>query len=146
MFRFHKPLDIVTLFHKAQSPASTQVAKLLREVSASATAAANATDTDTATSDQAQPKRLNRVFELDITETAPTTDQLQTILDYVGPDQISQVIKGAKTKKDALDLYRQNAASFSAPVIVDWHHGRALASGKTSKILEMLEQAQADKE
>ncbi|KAI1460062.1 DUF1687-domain-containing protein [Annulohypoxylon moriforme] len=144
MFRFHKPLDIVTLFHKAQSPASTQIAKLLKEVSASGTAAANVTDTPT--DDQTQSKRLDRVFELNITETPPTSDQLQTILDYVGKDQISKVIKGASTKKDALEIFRQNAASFSAPVVVDWHHGRAVAAGTSSKILEMLEQAKTDKE
>ncbi|KAI2465432.1 DUF1687-domain-containing protein [Annulohypoxylon bovei var. microspora] len=144
MFRFHKPLDIITLFHKSQSPASTQIAKLLKEISASGTAAANATDTPT--NDQTQPKRLNRVFELDITETPPTTDQLQTILDYVGQDQISKVIKGATTKKEAIEKYTQNAASFVTPVVVDWHHGRAIATSKDSKILEMLEQAQADKE
>ncbi|KAI0894166.1 DUF1687-domain-containing protein [Annulohypoxylon nitens] len=144
MFRFHKPLDIVTLFHKAQSPASTQVVKLLKEVSASGTAAANASDASA--NDQTQSKRLNRVFELEITETPPTADQLQTILDYLSKDQISQVIKGATTKKDALEKFRQNAASFSAPLVVDWHHGRAVAAGTNSKILEMLEQGQADKE
>ncbi|KAI0883807.1 DUF1687-domain-containing protein [Annulohypoxylon maeteangense] len=144
MFRFHKPLDIVTLFHKAQSPASTQVAKLLKEASASGTAAANASDS--APSDQTQSKRLSRVFELDITETPPTADQLETILDYVSKDQISKVIQGATTKKDALERFRRNASTFSSPLVVDWHHGRAVIASSNSKILEMLEQAQADKE
>ncbi|KAI8959729.1 DUF1687-domain-containing protein [Daldinia sp. FL1419] len=139
MFRFHKTLDIVTLFHKAGSPASTRAANLLKQVSANAT--------ETATEDQASdhshqthPKRARQEFELNITEELPTADQLKTILEYVGKNKISSVIQGATTENEALKKFRENKESFKWPVIVDWNNGKAIASDKESEILKMLEQ------
>ncbi|KAI0848433.1 DUF1687-domain-containing protein [Daldinia vernicosa] len=130
MFRFHKTLDIVTLFHKASSPASTRVATLLKNISAKAT--------ETATEDQAKPSRP--VFELNITEDPPTTDQLKTILEYVGKNKIGSVVQGASTENEALKKFRENQENFKRPVVVDWNNGKAVASDKESEILKMLEQ------
>ncbi|KAI1097728.1 DUF1687-domain-containing protein [Jackrogersella minutella] len=143
MFRFHKPLDIVTLFHKSSTPASTQIAKFLKEVSANATAIANETEESTNNQASSHP-RLSRVFELNITETPPTVDQLRTILDYANNDQIPQIIEGATTKKDAILKFKQNASSFGAPIVVDWHNGKTAATGKTSEILKMLEEVEQE--
>ncbi|KAI0119765.1 DUF1687-domain-containing protein [Daldinia grandis] len=139
MFRFHKTLDIVTLFHKAGSPASTRAATLLKQVSANAT--------ETATEDQASdhthqthPKRSRQEFELNITEEPPTADQLKTILEYVGKNNISSIVQGASTENDALKKFRENNENFKRPVIVDWNNGKAVASEQESEILKMLEQ------
>lgn len=112
----HKTLDIVTLFHKAGSPASTRAATLLKQVSANAT--------ETATEDQASdhshqthPNRSRQEFELNITEDPPTPDQLQTILEYVGQSNISSVINGASTVNEALKKFRANSESFKRPVV-----------------------------
>ncbi|KAI0138312.1 thioredoxin-like protein [Pestalotiopsis sp. NC0098] len=135
MFRFHKPKDIITVFHKASSPASTRVVTLLKQVSANAT--------ETATEDQASdhtaqsdPKRPE--FDLDVTESAPTSDQLRSILEYVGTSNIGSVIAGASTEKDALKKFKEGAENFKRPVIVDWNNGRALASENESEILKMV--------
>ncbi|KAI4592082.1 hypothetical protein LQW54_007128 [Pestalotiopsis sp. IQ-011] len=135
MFRFHKPKDIITVFHKASSPASTRVVTLLKQVSANAT--------ETATEDQASdhtaqsdPKRPE--FDLDVTESAPTSDQLRSILEYVGTSNIGSVIAGANTEKDALKKFKEGAENFKRPVIVDWNNGRALASENESEILKMV--------
>ncbi|KAI1801571.1 DUF1687-domain-containing protein [Daldinia bambusicola] len=139
MFRFHKSLDIVTLFHKTGSPASTRAATLLKQISANAS--------ETATEDQASdhshqtpPKRLREEFELNITEDPPTSDQLKTILEYVGKNRISSVVQGASTENEALKKFRENQENFKRPVIVDWNNGKAVASDQESEILKMLEQ------
>ncbi|OTA56804.1 DUF1687-domain-containing protein [Hypoxylon sp. EC38] len=143
MFRFHKTLDIITLFHKAGSPASTRVANLLKQVSANAS--------ETATEDQASdhspqthPKRSRQEFELNITEDPPTADQLKTILEYVGKNRISSIVKGATTENEALKKFNENKESFKRPVVVDWNNGKAVASENESEILKMLEQTKGE--
>ncbi|KAK4102966.1 DUF1687-domain-containing protein [Parathielavia hyrcaniae] len=136
MFRFHKPLDIITLFHKATSPASMRLAAALRQASASA----SETSTEDQASDHtAQTRAASRPeFKLEITETAPTTDQLQTILEYVGKQRVSTIVQGATDQADALRKFRENAESFQRPVIVDWNNGKAAAGDNESEILKML--------
>ncbi|KAI1463714.1 DUF1687-domain-containing protein [Daldinia caldariorum] len=139
MFRFHKPLDIITLFHKASSPASVRAATFLKQISA--------TISETATEDQASdhshqthPKLSRDEFELNITEDPPTTDQLKTILEYVGKNRISCIVQGASTENEALKKFKENQENFKRPVIVDWNNGKAVASDQESEILKLLEQ------
>ncbi|KAI0173659.1 DUF1687-domain-containing protein [Hypoxylon sp. FL1284] len=139
MFRFHKPLDIVTLFHKAGSPASTRVVTILKQVSANATESATE-DQASDHSPQTHPKRARQDFELNITEDPPTADQLQTILEYVSKDRISSIVSGASSVTEGLKKFKESKENFKRPVIVDWNNGKALASDKESEILKMLEQ------
>lgn len=103
------------MFHKANSPASTRVATLLKQISATAT--------ETATEDQAsdhtaQTKNTRQEeFELNITEDPPTSDQLTTILEYVGKAGIPSVIKGAHTENEAMKKFKENAENFQRPVV-----------------------------
>ncbi|KUI74560.1 Putative redox protein fmp46, mitochondrial [Cytospora mali] len=135
MFRFHKTKDIVTLFHKASSPASVRVASLLKQ--ASANAAEHATE-DQASDHSAQSAPDRAEFELNITEEPPTPDQLQTILQYVGKPSIPSIVKGASSESEAMKLFRQSAENFQRPVTVDWNNGKAVAGGDESQILRML--------
>ncbi|KAI1436960.1 DUF1687-domain-containing protein [Xylaria sp. CBS 124048] len=128
MFRFPKTLDIVTLFHKASSPASLRAVNVLKQASASAAEAAS----------NDQPHR--QTFELNITEEPPTADQLKTILQYVGQDNISSVVKGAATENEAIKKFAESRDNFKYPVVVDWNNGRAIATEKESEILKMVEQ------
>ncbi|EEU47450.1 hypothetical protein NCS52_00359600 [Fusarium sp. LHS14.1] len=131
MFRFHKTLDIVTVFHKASSPASVRVANLLKQVSANATAGA--------TLDQAsETKPAREQFELNVTEDPPTDDQVKTILEYVGTSGISNIIKGANNEKDALKKFKESRENFLRPVVVDWNNGKAIAGDNESEILKLL--------
>lgn len=108
-------MAIVTLFHKANSPASTRVATLLRQEAAIAS--------ETATEDQAsdhtaQSKNARQAeFDLDITEEPPTHDQLKTILEYVGKTGIPYVVKGANTESEALRKFKESASNFQRPVV-----------------------------
>ncbi|KAI3321552.1 DUF1687-domain-containing protein [Xylariaceae sp. AK1471] len=137
MFRFHKTLDIITLFHKAGSPASVRAATVLKQVSANATEAATE---DQASDHSHQTKLARQDFELNITEDPPTADQLKTILEYVGKNKISSVVQGATTENEALKKFKENTDNFKRPVIVDWNNGRAIATDKESEILKMLGQ------
>ncbi|KAK7729830.1 hypothetical protein SLS53_009128 [Cytospora paraplurivora] len=135
MFRFNKTKDIVTLFHKASSPASVRIASVLKQASANA----SETATEDQASDHTSQSAQNRVeFELNITEDPPTPDQLQTILQYVGKPGISSIVKGASNESEALKLYKQSAENFQRPVTVDWNNGKAVAGGDESKILKLL--------
>ena len=110
----HKSLDIIQLFHKAGSPASTKVANLLKQVSAAASESATE---DQASDHSAQSANRRDVFELQISEEAPTADQLTTILDYAGPSGVSSIVKGASTTSEALRLYKQNVDNLKRPVV-----------------------------
>lgn len=109
-----KTLDIITLFHKPNNPASTRVATLLKQASANAQAEATI-DQASDHSNQTSPARDD--FELNITEDAPTQDQVQTILEYVGKNKIQSVIKGARDQKDALQKFKENKDSFQRPIV-----------------------------
>ncbi|KAK4236779.1 thioredoxin-like protein [Achaetomium macrosporum] len=136
MFRFHKPLDIITLFHKASSPASVRLAAALRQASA---AASETSTEDQASDHSAQSQAVRREeFKLEITENPPTPDQLQTILEYVGKNRISSIVKGATTEKEALRKFQENAENFQRPVVVDWNNGKAQAGENESEILRMI--------
>lgn len=109
-----KTLDIITLFHKPSNPASTRVATLLKQASANAQAEATIDQASDHT-DQSSPARED--FELNITEDAPTQDQVQTILEYVGQSKVQSIIKGAQDQKDALRKFKENKESFQRPVV-----------------------------
>jgi hypothetical protein len=104
----HKPLDVITLFHKAASPASVRVAAALRQASAAAS--------ETSTEDQANAVRRAE-FKLEITEDPPTADQLKTILEYVGAQRIGSIVKGADDEDDALRTFKENVENFQRPVV-----------------------------
>ncbi|RFU74777.1 hypothetical protein TARUN_7456 [Trichoderma arundinaceum] len=127
MFRFHKTLDIITLFHKASSPASVRVSNLLKQASTSAQ-----------TSATHEPAARRDPFELNITEDPPTVDQVQTILEYVGQSGASQIIKGARDDKDALRKFKENKENLLRPLTVDWSNGKAIAGVNESEILKLL--------
>ncbi|MCJ1460397.1 hypothetical protein MMC28_010777 [Mycoblastus sanguinarius] len=137
MFRFHKTLDVITLFHKPSTPASLRVLTLLKQVSAHAS--------ETATEDQAtdhthQNKLQRTEFELNVTEDPPTSDQMRSILEYVGARQASQVVTGARDEADAIKLLAENANRFKPPVTVDWNNGRAVIGDNESEIMKMIAQ------
>jgi arsenate reductase-like glutaredoxin family protein len=90
------------------------VATLLKQ--ASATASEHATEDQA--SDHAHQTHPNRdEFELNITEDPPTSDQLRTILDYVGDTGVGSIVEGASTASEALKKYRENKDAFKRPVV-----------------------------
>jgi hypothetical protein len=105
---------VVTLFHKPSYAPSTRVFNLLKQSQANAAASS--------TIDQASPTTSGATteeedFELDIQETPPTEDQLKSILEYVGPQNIGNVVKGAMTEVEALRVFDRDKGSFARPLV-----------------------------
>ncbi|KAL1901234.1 hypothetical protein Cpir12675_000600 [Ceratocystis pirilliformis] len=123
MIRFPRAIDIVTLFSKAGSPASTRIAQSLKNA---AIASANA------------DSNMRVPFEVDVTEQAPTEDQVRTILSYVGANGISSIISGATSEAEALKKYKLAPESFRRPVVVDWNNAKVVAGENESEILKMV--------
>lgn len=106
---------MVTLFHKASSPASVRVHTLLKQ--ASANAAEYATE-DQASDHSAQTSPKRAEFQLDVTEEPPTSDQLRTILEYMGGGKAAGLlVKGAVSENDALKKLKENADNFQRPLV-----------------------------
>ncbi|KAH6704379.1 thioredoxin-like protein, partial [Leptodontidium sp. MPI-SDFR-AT-0119] len=132
----YKPHNVITLFHKAGSPASLRMYTLLKQ--ASAIASEHATE-DQASDHSHQTLPGREEFELNITEDPPTAEQLKSILEYIGTQTPSTIVKGAKDKVDAMKKLKGNAENFQRPVTVDWKNGKAVAGDDISKILKMVE-------
>jgi len=77
-------------------------------------------------------------FELDVQEGAPTSDQLTSILEYLGPAQAGSVVKDATGVTDALRKFKQDESLFQRPVTVDWSNARAVVGDNESEILKLV--------
>lgn len=61
----------------------------------------------------------------DIQETPPTTDQLSSILEYLGPAKADTAVEEATGTSDALRKFKASENVFRRPITVDWNNGRA---------------------
>jgi hypothetical protein len=113
-FNQHKTKDVISLFHNAKSPASIRVNTLLKQISANTSEHATEDQASDHTT-QTHPKRQE--FELEVTEAPPTPDQLKSILEYIGAQNASTIIKGARDEADAMRKLKENSESFQRPVV-----------------------------
>ncbi|KAF2131172.1 hypothetical protein P153DRAFT_337511 [Dothidotthia symphoricarpi CBS 119687] len=135
-FGEHGAKNVVTLFHKPSSQASTRVLTLLKQQNAQSVA--HATE-DQASSHEAQNKSQKPEFELDVTEAPPTGDQLKNILEYLGgTGAAGKVVDGAENESDALRRLKADGNVFQRPVVVDWNQGKAIVGANESEILSLL--------
>ncbi|CAF9926099.1 MAG: hypothetical protein GOMPHAMPRED_004060 [Gomphillus americanus] len=141
MFRFHKPKDVITIFHKPSVAASTRALNLLKQITAQASE--NATE-DQASDHSAQNKINRNDLDLDVSEEAPTGDQLKTIIEYLGVDKANTVVRGANSITDAIKKLEQDKNLFQHPIIVDWNNGRAVHGDNESAILKMIREGSKD--
>ncbi|KAI9786417.1 MAG: hypothetical protein M1839_006877 [Geoglossum umbratile] len=116
MFRFHKSLDVITLFHRPTLASSVRVLNLLKQGSTNASEAA--------TKDQTAQK-VRPEFELHVTEDPPTSDQLRSILEYVGAKRVGEIVRGARNESDAMKKLKEDSENLQRPLTVDWSNGRA---------------------
>ncbi|KAH7075586.1 thioredoxin-like protein [Paraphoma chrysanthemicola] len=134
LFGEHGAKNVVTLFHKPNNEASTRVLTLLKQ--ANAQSVAHATE-DQASSHQAQNKAERTEFELDVTEAPPTSDQLKSILEYLGGSPGS-IVQGASDESDALRRLKADGNTFQRPLVVDWNQGKAVSGENESEILKLI--------
>ncbi|CUS13860.1 unnamed protein product [Tuber aestivum] len=120
MFRFHKTLDVLTLFHAPASTASKRILETLRS----------------------SPTAHKKSFELDVVEapTVPTPTQLSSILDFIGKNRVAEVVPGARSEGDAVRMLSGGEAGrMVRPLLVDWNNGRAVVGGDEGAVLRLLE-------
>jgi Protein of unknown function (DUF1687) len=100
---------------------STRVLNLLRTASAHASEVANATlDQASEVASSSTGKKqipLRDDFEIEVTESLPTPDQLHTIIDYLGSKGVkaSAVVEGAANKEDA--VRKLSESGFVRPIV-----------------------------
>lgn len=80
----------------------------------------------------------------EIQEGAPTQDQVNSILEYLGPSHAGSVIKDATGTSDALRKFKANESSFQRPITVDWNNGRAGTSVHGRRPSEYREKQETD--
>lgn len=137
MFRMSKTLDVITLFHKPSVQASIRAETILKQ--ASAQISQHATE-DQASDHSHQNAAVQRTdpFELEVTESAPTPDQLKSIFEYLGSGSAGKLVQGAASESEAIKKVQQDGGSFTRPVVVDWGEGRAVVGDDQSQILKLL--------
>ena len=110
----HKTLDVITLFHRPSTPASVRVHTILKQASANITETATI---DPAAKHSQQNKAQRNEFELDVVEDPPTSDQLRSMLEYIGGKKASDLVNGARDEADAMRKLRDSGESFVRPVV-----------------------------
>ncbi|KAG8631601.1 hypothetical protein KVT40_000741 [Elsinoe batatas] len=126
--------DVITLFHAPKNPSSIRVYTLLKQTAA--TAQSTATE-DQASSHDQHAKVARTEFDLQVEESDPTADQIQSILEYAGDGRVGSVVEGASSVADALKKVRQGS-QISRPLLVDWNKGQIVTGDNESEILKMV--------
>ncbi|GME49682.1 hypothetical protein GTA08_BOTSDO14273 [Neofusicoccum parvum] len=131
--------NVVTIFHEPASASSVRVVNLLKQ--------AQANSSTTTTIDQAsstdQPKAEQQEFDLEVQEQPPTSDQVETILAYLGADNASKVVEGATNQEEAVRKFKLNANSFIKPLVVDWNAGKVVVGDNQSEILRLVKKSRS---
>ncbi len=105
---------MITLFHQPKLGASQRALNLLKQLSAQASETATE---DQASNHDAQNKLQRSEFELNVTEDAPTSDQLRTILEYLGAGRAKDIVEGSSSTSDAVMKLQEDRKRFKAPVV-----------------------------
>ncbi|KAL1633089.1 hypothetical protein SLS56_003160 [Neofusicoccum ribis] len=131
--------NVVTIFHEPASASSVRVVNLLKQ--------AQANSSTTTTIDQAsstdQHKAEQHEFDLEVQEQPPTSDQVETILTYLGADNASKVVEGATNQEEAVRKFKLNANSFIKPLVVDWNAGKVVVGDNQSEILRLVKESRS---
>ena len=83
---------------------------------ASAMASEHATE-DQASDHSHQTLARREEFELNITKDPPTSEQFKRILEYIGAQRASTIVKSAKNKADAMKKLKENGENLQKPVV-----------------------------
>ena len=115
----HKTLDVITLFHRPALAPSTRALNLLKQLSAQS----STTATEDQAADHAHQNRVRADWELNVTEDAPTGDQVRSILEFVGEAKAGQVVEGAMDAKEAMRRVAEDAKRFKPPIVSAFRRG-----------------------
>ncbi|KAF9484809.1 hypothetical protein BDN70DRAFT_872057 [Pholiota conissans] len=135
---FKRKLPEISIFHHPLSPPSTKALSLLRS---------SLSNPYPPNSD----KKVPLEFNLEVVESAPTSDQLNIILSYLSPKALnpSMVFLSAhpsapsgqdapSTVKAIAELAQSNPNALKWPIVVDWADGKA-SVGDVDGVKSILE-------
>ncbi|KAK9468860.1 thioredoxin-like protein [Lipomyces arxii] len=114
---FNSARSVVTLFHSPTSSASRRALQALK---------------------QSAPLLEKARYKLDVTEAAPTADQLKTIVQYLGPEKVSAIVDGASTLREAYSITAQSPDSVLRPIVVDWINGKVVAGPNDEGLKKLI--------
>ncbi|KAK6500566.1 hypothetical protein TWF506_003338 [Arthrobotrys conoides] len=136
MFKFHKTLDVLTLFHSPRSEASNRVLSALK----SANTAAEESSATISTNGNTDDRDKKQIFELDVVEGPMTPTQLRSILDYVGENKVGDIVEGAMGIHDAMKILEgaKGVDAVKRPIVVDWNNGRVVLGEKQSALQQLV--------
>ncbi|EGX45920.1 hypothetical protein TWF225_006686 [Orbilia oligospora] len=136
MFKFHKTLDVLTLFHSPRSEASNRVLSALK----TANTAAEESSANISTNGNTSAGEKKQIFELDVVEGPMTTTQLRSILDYIGENKVEDIVEGARGIHDAMKILEgtKGVDAVKRPIVVDWNNGRVVLGEKQSALQELI--------
>lgn len=84
-------------------------------------------------------EEARKPITLEVTEEAPTSTQMQNILDIIGDDRIGEIVPGALNKSDAVKIADKEPAQVKRPIVVDWGNAQVVLGGDTTKIKTLLD-------
>lgn len=73
----------------------------------------------------------------------PTTDQLRSILEFVGSNNVGHIIKGARSEIEARKILieggKEASERVTRPLLVDWNNGRAVFGADEKAVRNLVE-------
>lgn len=160
-FRFHRSIPNLSIFHNARSPHSTHILQLLRSSLSNpyipqriAAARAKAEPSGTITAQKLPQRPLE--FNLDVSTAPPTSDQYETMLQYlrsqpatpsfVGVTSLSRFLvkhsQPVSSSDELAELALKNPEAVRWPVVVHWDDGLVAIEreDEVNNILEVIYQ------
>jgi len=142
LFKEHGAKNAITLFHKQNNPSSSRVFTLLKQANASAKS--TATEDQASSHDGHSAAAQQGEFELEVTEQAPTGDQLRSILEFVGDSKVGSIIEGATDAADAQRRLRMDINALKRPLTVDWNGGQVVIGDNESELQKLIKAAKGN--
>lgn len=112
--------QLTVLSHSTKSQASVAALKYLKEV-------------------ELKREEARKPITLEVTEEAPTSTQMQNIIDIIGERGIGDLVPGAFGKADAIKIADKNPSQVARPIVVDWGNAHVVLGGDAQKIRQLIE-------
>jgi Protein of unknown function (DUF1687) len=119
MFRFHKPLPALSLFHRAKVQNSENILNHVRN----------------------HPVIQRQMAKLEVATRPPTRSQFETITNYMGGGyNAGKLVEGAMGLEDAVRIVTEDENKLMVPFLVDWHGGRVVIGDDETRFDRLLEE------
>lgn len=84
-------------------------------------------------------EEARKPITLEVTEEAPTSTQMQNIIDIIGESKVGDLVPGAIGKADAIKIADKTPDQVARPIVVDWGNAHVVLGGDAAKIKKLLD-------